>query len=132
MEIKIVTSLSFVPFDYCSEWNEEASMTQPDEVLSIREMLVRHARGIAPNTPFGEGSYYPSEMGFIPSIEEMDLVDIQEARDALTQRVRAIKEKLNNQPNLPRGERPPEGQRSEEKPNTPATSPGQPVSEGEK
>lgn len=104
----IYHSLNYVP--PAGEYNEEPSLTQPDEVLTIREMLLRHARGIALETHHQEPRYYDESMGFIPDIESMDLVDIQETRDALSRRVKAIKDKLNkdNQPNLPRGERPPE------------------------
>lgn len=92
------TWLSYVVPD--GEYNEEPSLTQPDEVLTIREMLLRHARGIAPESHYQEPRYYDESMGFIPDLESMDLVDIQETRDALSRRVKAIKDKLNkdNQP----------------------------------
>lgn len=104
--------LSWLTFDHEKFPGEQSSdevLTQPDEVLSVTEMLRRHARGIPVNSAFGPGEYYPEELGYVPDISSMDLSEIDEMRRELNARVRFLKQKEKaDQPNLPRGERPPE------------------------
>lgn len=102
--------LTFEPENFPGEESSPEIVTQPDEVLSVSEMLQRHVRGIPVNSSFGPGEYYPEELGFVPDVSSMDLSEIDEMRDAMRRRVAQIKrqQKEGNQPNLPRGERPPE------------------------
>lgn len=57
------------------------SETQPDEVMSIREMLTRHVRGLPVDGEKGPGVYYPEELGYIPDLKELDLVEMMEYHD---------------------------------------------------
>lgn len=62
------------------EVNTLPSETQPDEVLSIREMIERHARGLPVNVN-DQGQYYDEELGYIPSLKELDLSEMDDLRD---------------------------------------------------
>lgn len=71
--------------NYAEEVREEEvntlpSETQPDEVLTIREMLERHVRGL-PMHGNEQGVYLPEEVGFIPDYRTLDLTEIDEYRN---------------------------------------------------
>lgn len=69
------------------------SETQPDEVLSIQEMLENHVRGIPMNmNVHGEGAYYPEEFGYIPSPNEIDIIDQQYYAELYANKVRQLEE----------------------------------------
>lgn len=59
------------------EVNTLPSETQPDKVMTIKEMLARHVRGL----PVSGGSGFvdiPEEVGYIPDIRSLDLTEIDE------------------------------------------------------
>lgn len=68
------------------EINDLPTETQPDEVLSIREMLERHSRGIPMNGSSRQPIYYPEELGHVPDVERMDLTEISEMVEHMTAR----------------------------------------------
>ena len=61
------------------EINTLPSETQPDEVLTVREMLERHVRGL-PISGNEQGVYLPTEVGYIPDYRSLDLTEIDEYR----------------------------------------------------
>lgn len=67
------------------------SLTQPDEVLTVREMLERHVRGL-PIFQNQNGHYLPEELGYIPDYREMDLTEIDEYRDYYKQTIQRLSE----------------------------------------
>lgn len=76
------------------EQNTLPSETQQDELLSIKDMLERHVRGV-PIPGYHEGTYDDevehADDEYFPSIEEMDLSEIADMRDMLTARVKELK-----------------------------------------
>lgn len=92
---KVMSQMTFDHTMFPGEPSSSEVLTQPEEVLTVKQMLERHARGLPSRSTFGPGEYYPEELGFIPPIEEMDLSEIDEARQALNKRVRQIKDKMS-------------------------------------
>lgn len=73
------------------------SETQPDEVLSIAEMLSRHVRGLPVDGEKTDGQYYPPEMGYIPDLKELDLTEMEEYRDYYAELVTKADEQIKKQ-----------------------------------
>jgi len=71
------TWVNFKEEDPQGEVNNSPSMTQPDEVMTIKEMLIRHVQGL-PVEGHEQGVYLPDEVGFIPDIRTLDLTEIAE------------------------------------------------------
>lgn len=76
------------------EINTMPSETQPDEVLSIREMLDRHSRGIPLQGTNREPIYYPEELGHVPDVERMDLTEIAEMVEHVTEKRKTLESEL--------------------------------------
>lgn len=62
----------------CETPNNDPSMTQPDQNLSIQDLLYRHSRGLPINANMHQGEFFDTE---IPRIT--DLTDLQTHRSAL-------------------------------------------------
>lgn len=75
------------------EVNTLPSQTQPDEVLSISQMLERHSRGLPINV--SEGNYYDESLGYVPDIKELDLTEIHDFRDEFAARTKAMQEEID-------------------------------------
>lgn len=73
------TSVNYQEIGPELEINTEPSQTQPDEVLSIKEMLERHVRGLPVHG--NEGVYLPEEIGYVPDLRSLDLTELEEYRD---------------------------------------------------
>lgn len=74
------TFLNFKEQPIVGEINNSPSLTQPNEVLSIKELLARHLKGIPVDSSFGEGTYLGDDLD-IPDIRSMDLSEIEDMRD---------------------------------------------------
>lgn len=76
------------------ETNTMPSQTQPDEVLSIREMLNRHTSGVPIPGTNREPIYYPEELGHVPDVERMDLTEIAEMVEHVTEKRKTLESEL--------------------------------------
>lgn len=73
------------------------SLTQPDQVMSIREMLTRHVRGLPVPNAAEQGMFYDEDLGYIPSRDELDLADIDDYRQHYAQVVERLSREEANQ-----------------------------------
>lgn len=67
------------PFNYerpVEEVNTLPSVTQPDMVLSLREILERHSRGLPLNVGVGEEIYHGDD-DFIPNLKTLDISELE-------------------------------------------------------
>lgn len=107
------------------EVNTMPSETQPDKVMTIKEMLARHVRGL----PVSGGSGFadiPEEVGYIPDIRSLDLTEIKE----YAQHFKEASETLQKPPAPIGSEADTEGMRpAPQAPQTPPDPPKQPASE---
>lgn len=92
--MKIQTYLSYQEVEHIGEVNNLPSETQPDEVLSIREMLENHVRGLPVSGSSGEGVYLPEEVGYVPDLRSLDLTEIEDLRDQYALSIDETKKKL--------------------------------------
>lgn len=78
------------------EENTLPSETQPEDVMTITEMLNRHVQGL----PLDGGSGFtdfPEELGYIPDdINSLDLVEIDELRQAVNARFEELQAQARN------------------------------------
>lgn len=72
---------------------EDPSLTVPDQNLSIKELLVRHSRGIPIGAQFRQGIYTEDEEG--PWIS--DMTELQERREALDSRKQQLEEQVKQE-----------------------------------
>lgn len=79
--------LHYLP--YKGEVNNQPSLTVPDQTLSMREILSRHARGL-PYDSFNP--VYHGDDEYIPNPATLDLVDRQEMAEEISNRVAKIKQ----------------------------------------
>lgn len=75
MNPNIRTWLNYSELVIEGEVNTLPSETQPNDVMSIKEMLARHLSGAPVNGAPTEGSFYPEDLGYVPHPNELDLVD---------------------------------------------------------
>lgn len=77
------------------ELNKSPSMTQPDEVLSIAEMLANHVRGLPMNMAheFDLDSNDGSVDHYIPDVNAMDLVERMEYAKEKAEEIKEITKK---------------------------------------
>lgn len=78
MNPRIRTWLNYPEVVIPGEVNTLPSETQPNDVMSIKEMLARHLSGAPVNGSASPGSYYPEDVGYVPHPNELDLVDRKE------------------------------------------------------
>ncbi|MEM2666025.1 MAG: hypothetical protein QXN95_05310 [Candidatus Bathyarchaeia archaeon] len=78
------------------EENTMPSETQPEDVMTITEMLNRHVQGLPIDG--GNGfSDFPEELGYIPDdINSLDLVEIDELRQAVNARFEELQAQARN------------------------------------
>lgn len=119
MSTLFITSINYREHPQEMEENTLPSQTQPDEVMTIREMLTRHVRGLPVAGSSGQGMYYDEELGYVPSREELDLSEIDDYRQQWQDVVHRLQEqeKEKNTP-LPKNPKSAEGDK-------PQTSDGQ-------
>lgn len=89
------------------------SLTQPDQVLSIREMLTRHVRGLPVPNAKDPGQFYDEELGYIPSRDELDLADIDDYRQKYAEVVQRLQNLQDNPPKIPKSDEVDKPQESE-------------------
>lgn len=78
------------------------SLTQPNDVLSIRDMLANHVRGLPISGR--EGVFLQDsddDPDYFPDLHSMDLVEVMEQRDYYRNRVKLLQEELNTPPPSP-------------------------------
>lgn len=77
------------------EVNNSPSLTQPDEVLSISEMLANHVRGLPLNMSheFDLKSNDNSVDNYIPDVNQMDLVERMEYAKEKAEEIKEITKK---------------------------------------
>jgi len=84
--------------------NELASLTVPDQSLTLRELLTNYTRG--QELPYNKTPAFFDESAYIPDLKKMDLVDIQELKIANAKKAGELKRTLETppiviQPNTP-------------------------------
>lgn len=72
---------------------DDPSLTVPDQNLSIKELLIRHSRGIPIGAQFRQGIYTEDEEG--PWIS--DLTELQERREALHLRKQELEQQVQDE-----------------------------------
>lgn len=79
-------SVNAVAIGYVGEVNDEASLTVPDEALSMREILGRYVRGLpitGGREPLFDDDYHdPDDPGMMPDLSRMDVNDRMATIDA--------------------------------------------------
>lgn len=65
------------------------SMTVPDDTYSVRQIMARFASGIMPS---GKEGHFDGEDIFIPNLDQLDLVELQELRDEAMANIREAEE----------------------------------------
>lgn len=113
------TWLNFREEERTEEFNTLPSETQPDEVLTVREMLERHVRGL-PVSGSEQGVYLPEEVGYIPDYRTLDLTEIDEYRKSYGE---AIERYNNPEPAPAATANTDNGGKEHSTPDTPPTSP---------
>jgi hypothetical protein len=74
--------------EYVGEENNEPSMTVPDETMSMREILVRYAKGLPID---GGRNVYYDENDDLPDIKTLDLAERQQLAEQYKQEIESIK-----------------------------------------
>jgi len=80
---------------YKGQVNNEESKTIPDQTMTLRELLVRYAKGLpleGQKTPIWEG-----EEGFDIDPKKLDLAEIEELREKAEQELKDINEKIKTE-----------------------------------
>jgi hypothetical protein len=87
--VKTIFNADFFPVQ--GEINNKPSLTIPDQTLPIREILARFAKGIpvGVKTPIYEG-----EENNLPDPRTLDLVDIQNMKEAVKGEIKALAAKV--------------------------------------
>lgn len=91
----IKTTINAEFFDKKNERNTKPSMTVPDQALPMREILTRFAKGI----PVGVKTPVYNGEELLPDIKKMDLVDIQELKEAIKDEISDLTHQANHQVN---------------------------------
>jgi len=102
MKVVIFNWLNFKEVVHSGEVSTSPSLTQPDEVLSIREILANHVRGLPMNG--SEGVYLQGDdddPDYFPDVSGLDLVEIEEYRDYYAKEAKRLKKALSTPPPVP-------------------------------
>lgn len=79
--------------NYSKEWNDEPSLFEPDQTMSIREIMERYARGL----PIADGMYknpvYLDEEEF-PDLRKFDLAEVEEMKKQAAENVETHRKTL--------------------------------------
>lgn len=97
--------------------SEKESQTVPDQTMSVREIMSRYVRGLpisGQRVPVYNGEEY------VPDVRKMDLVDIQEAKEATQRRIAEMQEDLRKQDEK-RKKKPAPAPKAQEEPKTTPT-----------
>lgn len=92
MEKIIKNSLNAHEFETKGQINNEPSQTVPDQSMSLRELLIRYAKGLpleGAKTPIWEG-----EEGFERDPETLDLAEREELAEKARQELKEINERI--------------------------------------
>lgn len=92
MEKVIKNSLNAHTFETKGQENNEASQTIPDQSMTLRELLIRYAKGLpleGAKTPIWEG-----EEGYEVDPETLDLAEREELADKARQELKDIEERV--------------------------------------
>lgn len=95
MEKVIKNALNAHTFETKGQVNNEPSQTVPDQSMTLRELLVRYAKGLpleGARTPIWEG-----EEGFEKDPETLDLAEREELAEKAREELKAIDEKIKNE-----------------------------------
>lgn len=75
--------------------NTLPSLTVPDQSLTLRELLTNYTRG--QDLPYGKAEpQFFDEDTYIPNLEKMDLVDLQELAEGNAHKAGELKNNLDN------------------------------------
>lgn len=94
MEKIIKTSLNAHTFETKGQVNNEPSQTIPDQSMSLRELIIRYAKGLpleGARTPIWEG-----EEGYEVDPETLDLAEREELAEKARQELQEINERIKN------------------------------------
>lgn len=78
------------------EINDEPSMTQPDQTMSMAEILRRYASGI-PMDSIAKIPIYEGDDDEMPDVRTLDLADIEAIKDANQADLLILQEKAKNE-----------------------------------
>lgn len=90
--MRVKNMLNYHEFDNDNEINILPSMTIPDQVMSIREILDRFSRGLP--TPQFNGVYEGEE--YFPDIRTLDLTERQELLEQTRERIKQLTTNVEN------------------------------------
>jgi hypothetical protein len=88
-------SVSSYKKNYKGQVNNEESKTVPDQSMTLRELLVRYAKGLpleGQKTPIWEG-----EEGFDVDPQKLDLAEIEELREKAEQELKDINNRVKQE-----------------------------------
>ena len=88
-------SPSLIKKEYKGQENNQESKTVPDQSMTLRELLVRYAKGLpleGAKTPIWEG-----EEGFDIDPEKLDLADREELAEKAREELKAINERVKEE-----------------------------------
>lgn len=89
LQVKTAQNAEFFQKDY--EKNTQPSKTVPDQSLPMREILVRFAKGL----PVGVKTPVYNGEELLPDVAKLDLVDIQELREAIRDEISGLTDDVN-------------------------------------
>ena len=88
-------SPSLIKKEYKGQENNQESKTVPDQSMTLRELLIRYAKGLpleGAKTPIWEG-----EEGFDVDPEKLDLADREELAEKAREELKAINERVKEE-----------------------------------
>lgn len=85
------TSQNYIPKE--GVISTQPSLTVPDQSLTLRELLINYTRGNDLPTTQKQPAFFDSEQ-FIPDLNRMDLVDIQEMMEDNAQNAAQLQDNL--------------------------------------
>lgn len=83
----ITNTLNYDYKAHPGEVNNEPSVTIPEQTMSLKEILARHARGL-PTT--GREPIYHGDEDYLPDFKKMDLAEIQEYKEQLREHTEKV------------------------------------------
>lgn len=86
------TSTTYEPVEDYNEHPTGPSQTVPDQSMTVLELLDRHQRGLPVKQ--NQNAYYSDDD--LPNIKAMDLVDIQEMREELSEQSKYLRKKIKD------------------------------------
>jgi hypothetical protein len=111
----IKTPLNAEFFDKKGELNTQPSKTIPDQTLPMREIMSRFVKGI----PVGVKVPVYNGEELLPDISRMDLVEIQEMKEAIKDEISTLKQKAKDQVTEKQRKRQEEAEKASQQRSTP-------------